>query len=1438
VKPKKENFKELNVDFSCLDLPVQEGGPVRGRHKFVERNRGRQKGWGKVIRSQCSNSDASEARLTEQDLDAGRTASREMNTTFEEQRKAPIELGRPEEVSRGDHRSSPDNPITGFSLHPTEVTGQEHVIGDISYLSEAHKVELRGGAATLDYRDSMDENGTREVRKAIEEEYAMNLEKSEIEGCASREQRAHCASWEPVPESGNIPGVFVAKPTIGNALKAMKGRHFKIASGVGEMTKVGKRHIQRVCSMLKQVLMQERVESGALALAFDILSTLPSEFKSGKWTEERFLTALRTAGVDCPRELPCKAHVKPNEALSKEKPRRIITSGDAGVVRHIFDAGLLEHALFHNPRFEQRSLKHATRREFGRRMGEILRNYDFVASMDFGAFDGSCTKECRDLIENDIILSMFMKMMDLEGPDSLLAAAIFDRIKNKCSISVKNVVKAVIFDMIRESGDRGTSILNYLTNICIFFANLSLMLERKGYSEKVVRKIVMDALKDGKLANLMGEGDDGLQAFAETLIRMVGTKFEFGEAWCAGYTEFGFKIEPQGPEGDLSFGDCIVSSAERAEFCSKIAVMCGMETYFYPKPGKLSNSLTVSFDITNGRHDAGYTKAVAMMSNCVHQPLLFKLCHTLASHHAAHGGKIDVAHMKVLLGPDQGEAGDDFADRLKVEHDAFLMDGKAPAIMMRSFERETGMKVADQENAIIALDTGCLETVTAHYPRLMNMERDMDRDLLRSQRWLFCLSSLVVGYVIEEFRAPGGLEPGNPLVEGCLKPDLDEVVSFVQKRPRQEGTRDAPSGQRRRRTYISLVSIAERWWELGDAGTRAKALRALMARIRSQHGRAPLGFVERMLAPICTDQGQCGYRHVGGEHGRGSDQYMALHGRRPKEDKGAVQVKVSLEIAEILAYRGDHVRRVPPPPGEEPQNIDFTVFPAPPIFGATSWGQARGERNRLHRCDEEAIMTLGLITAIRAMLTELGQICHGASLVEVQLEQEEEEGDGTLMVQSRLVHWRATKSGPNENEQLPVEQEVMFLMQGAWVRSFGLVQRLQDDLEKAQPGVARLRAVHLQGRLLRNRGQFLTAAGQDLVSQVEAVCVALAGSAENEVATGFAAQPQEVQDPSVIEELAREEAAEQRDRAALEKQQADFEREQQEYDERMAAFAEEMSERAKSEACRTWDDWALWDEMHGPRRGRKRPYLEVSGEGARVVGQSLRFSTGASSSSARMVIRFGMESSSEAETVPIPSPEVVPPAGTKASSAQIPLDFQAFQQVFDQWRANKLTGEEVKARFGEDTLELLEAQLWGMQDSAPVGPVGSPDATGLADTLLDAIVEGASATSSVSQSMREGRQLGVAEEVSDKGLDAEDGRNCAKGPHGEPVGVHDARVVELEEGLSGVSQGDVHNLHTELDGEGLAPEDTDEEEQEWREMLGARSAGDVNLKARRRDRSD
>ncbi|CAE7853361.1 unnamed protein product, partial [Symbiodinium necroappetens] len=218
-------------------------------------------------------------------------------------------------------------------------------------------------------------------------------------------------------------------------------------------------------------LMESCVDSGALAFAFDVLEALPTEFKSGKWTEERYNLAMRAAGLDMPKELKRKAHVKPNEALSKEKPRMIITSGDEGVVRHILDSGLLEHALFNNPLFEQRSF------------------------------------------------------IDAEGDGGLMYAAIKDRIKDKAHISVKNVIKAVIFDMIRESGDRGTSVLNFITNLTLFYANVSLMLEKKGMKDKAIKKLIAESLKSGSLANLMGEGDDGLQVFERAFVELFGDKF-------------------------------------------------------------------------------------------------------------------------------------------------------------------------------------------------------------------------------------------------------------------------------------------------------------------------------------------------------------------------------------------------------------------------------------------------------------------------------------------------------------------------------------------------------------------------------------------------------------------------------------------------------------------------------------------------------------------------------------------------------------------------------------------------------------------------------------------------------------------------------------------------------------------------------------------------
>lgn len=74
----------------------------------------------------------------------------------------------------------------------------------------------------------MSKKGTNELRKAVEDE-ARSIAASDLHGMEERDMQAWCGVWTPV-EEGKIPNVFVAKPSIGNAVAAMKNRHFKIGS--------------------------------------------------------------------------------------------------------------------------------------------------------------------------------------------------------------------------------------------------------------------------------------------------------------------------------------------------------------------------------------------------------------------------------------------------------------------------------------------------------------------------------------------------------------------------------------------------------------------------------------------------------------------------------------------------------------------------------------------------------------------------------------------------------------------------------------------------------------------------------------------------------------------------------------------------------------------------------------------------------------------------------------------------------------------------------------------------------------------------------------------------------------------------------------------------------------------------------------------------------
>ena len=71
-----------------------------------------------------------------------------------------------------------------------------------------------------------------------------------------------------------------------------------------------------------------------------------------------------------------------------------------------------------------------------------------------------------------------------------------------------------------------------------------------------------------------------------------GDKTVFGERWVAAHREFGFKLEPQGPAA-------IVEQNDRMEFCSKVFVCVGLQTFLYPKPSKFFQSLRASQRVYN-----------------------------------------------------------------------------------------------------------------------------------------------------------------------------------------------------------------------------------------------------------------------------------------------------------------------------------------------------------------------------------------------------------------------------------------------------------------------------------------------------------------------------------------------------------------------------------------------------------------------------------------------------------------------------------------------------------------------------------------------------------------------------------------------------------------------------------------------------------------------
>ena len=253
------------------------------------------------------------------------------------------------------------------------------------------------------------------------------------------------------------------------------------------------------------------------------------EFKSRKWSGDRWRDAVHEAISDSHCKIEQEFQIKVNEALpAKGKaPRPIIQSGDKGQIMMALPIKCLEELMFDY--FEPASIKHCSKADAMKRAAERLRQETHcnVIEGDGSAWDSCCNPRIRGMIENRIIEHIIQVLgEDPEVPKSWLNECLRDmkkkKIKGKAKVDNKGILSPirVFIDAIRQSGHRGTSCLNWLINfvcwICAVAAKPADLIG-KNRAGKLHDRYV--SLADGKeyVIKYMFEGDDSAISTTETL---------------------------------------------------------------------------------------------------------------------------------------------------------------------------------------------------------------------------------------------------------------------------------------------------------------------------------------------------------------------------------------------------------------------------------------------------------------------------------------------------------------------------------------------------------------------------------------------------------------------------------------------------------------------------------------------------------------------------------------------------------------------------------------------------------------------------------------------------------------------------------------------------------------------------------------------------------
>jgi hypothetical protein len=279
--------------------------------------------------------------------------------------------------------------------------------------------------------------------------------------------------------------------------------------------------------------------------------------------------------------------VKLNEALRKVKPRLIQACGDGGCATHTFDAGFLEAIMFGITIIERRSVKHAGPEHLRARLAGVLKPFmnGRAMSVDYGKFDSSDCIHLNDprhslkvRIENFICRCLF-------GGDADTSEITRQALEDRCKAFLRS--KSAFWLLYtktygRESGDRGTSCLNFLVNFILFLAMMGMesayrqtcsrhppAAEPVAGEHRWINAFVQSMEYDSDVVErflrgepcgfeIVAEGDDGLWLFTPKFIKEAPGGYDaMADRFFYWSCMQGTNLEPQDETGDVIGSNCV-----------------------------------------------------------------------------------------------------------------------------------------------------------------------------------------------------------------------------------------------------------------------------------------------------------------------------------------------------------------------------------------------------------------------------------------------------------------------------------------------------------------------------------------------------------------------------------------------------------------------------------------------------------------------------------------------------------------------------------------------------------------------------------------------------------------------------------------------------------------------------------------------------------------